>query len=198
MASAAYSPNMTVTEEAGLIRQIIAGNRDLFSDLITPHLTPLLRIVQATVGTHQDVEDIVQQATLKALAHLEQFRFQASFRTWLIRIGLNEARQWRRKYASSRFVTLDYMTLSQFPIADERSSPLLECQRSEAAVRLRAALVRLPEKYRVVILLMDLEHRSLVEVAEQLRLTVPAVKTRHMRARKKMAKLLRPLTQSCR
>src|SRR6266404_3557074 len=101
--------------------------------MMTPHLTPLLRIVQATVGTHQDVEDIVQQATLKALAHLEQFRFQASFRTWLIRIGLNEARQWRRKYASSRFVALDYVTLSQFPIADERSSPLLECQRNEAA-----------------------------------------------------------------
>jgi len=79
-------------------------------DLIAPHLKPLLRIVQTTIGSHPDVEDIVQQTALKAITHLGQFRFEASFRTWLIRIGLNEARQWRRKCASSRFLALDLPT----------------------------------------------------------------------------------------
>jgi RNA polymerase sigma factor (sigma-70 family) len=196
MASAAYTPNMTGTEEVGLIRKILGGRRDLFGDLIAPHLTPLLRMVQARMGGHPDVEDIVQQTALKAFTHLEQFRFEASFRTWLIRIGLNEARDWRRKCASSRFLALDLPTLTQFPAAEESHSPLVECQRSEAIVRLRAALARLPEKYRIVIHLRDVEDLNLSEVAQRLGLTISAVKTRHLRARKKLAKLLGRLSQS--
>jgi hypothetical protein len=61
--------------------------------------------------------------------------------------GLNEARQWQRKYAASRFVAVDLPTLTQLRAADESSSPLVECQRSEAIVRLRATIVRLPERY---------------------------------------------------
>jgi DNA-directed RNA polymerase specialized sigma24 family protein len=134
MASAACTPNMTGLEEAGLIRKI-SGRQELFADLIAPHLRPLLHIVRATMGSHQDV-------ALKAFTHLDQFRFEASFRTWLTRIGLNQ------------------------------------------------------EKYRVVILLRDLYGFSLAEVVERLGLTIPAVKTRQMRARRKMAKFLRPSSQS--
>jgi RNA polymerase sigma-70 factor (ECF subfamily) len=187
---------MNGRDEGTLIRKILGGRRDLFADLITPHLGPLLRIVQATLGSHQDVEDIVQQTTLKALTHLQQFRFESSFRTWLIRIGLNETRQWQRKGASSRFLSLDPPTFTQLPAADESDSPLAECQKSEASTRLRAAIALLPEKYRIVILLRDLEDLSLAETAQRLRLTVPAVKTRHMRARRKMARVLRPLRPS--
>ena len=196
MASAAYTPKMTGTEEAGLIRRILGGRRDLFADLIGPHLTPLLRIVRSRIGGHPDVEDIVQQTALKALTHLEQFRFEANFRTWLVEIGLNEARQWRRKCASSRFLALDLPTLTQLPVADERHSPLVECQRNEATVRLRAALDRLPEKYRIVMHLRYLEYLSLSEVARRLGMTISAVKTRQVRAQQKMAKLLVEASQS--
>jgi RNA polymerase sigma-70 factor (ECF subfamily) len=193
-ASAVYTPNMTGIEEVGLIRKILGGRRDLFADLIAPHLTPLLRVVQATIGRHPDVDDIVQQTALKAFTHLEQFRFEASFRTWLIRIGLNEARQWRRKCVSSRFLAVDLPAFTQIP-ADQSLSPLVECQKSEAIVRLRAALESLPEKYRIVVLLRDLEDLTFSEVARRLGMTIPAVKTRHLRARQKMAKFLGRLNQ---
>jgi RNA polymerase sigma-70 factor, ECF subfamily len=183
-------------EEVELIRKILGGRRELFEDLIAPHLTPLLRTVRATIGSRADVEDIIQQTTLKAFTHLEQFRFEASFRTWLIRIGLNEARQWQRKWASSRFLALDLSTLTQLPFADEGHSPLVEYQRSEAIVRLRAALASLPERYRLIIHLRYFEDLSLSEVARRLGLTIPAVKTRHLRARRKMATLLREPSQS--
>jgi RNA polymerase sigma-70 factor (ECF subfamily) len=196
MTSPAHRPNITITEEGVLIRKILRGRRDLFGDLIAPHLTPLLRFVTARIGDRADVEDIVQQTALKAFTHLDQFRFEARFSTWLIRIGLNEARLWQRKCASSRLSTLDFPTLTQLPVADQRHSPLVECQRSEASVRLRTALAWLPEKYRIVVLLRDLEDLSISEVAQRLGLTIPAVKTRHMRARQKMAKFLRPLRQS--
>jgi RNA polymerase sigma-70 factor (ECF subfamily) len=196
MASAAYTPNMTGTEEVGLIRKILGGRRELFGDLIAPHLTPLLRMVQSTMGGHPDVDDIVQQTALKAFTHLEQFRCEASFRTWLIRIGLNEARDWRRKCASSRVSTIDLPTLTQFPVTDESHSPLVECQRSQSIVRLRAALARLPEKYRIVIHLRDFEDLNVAEVAQRLGLSIPAVKTRHLRARQKLAKVLGRLSRS--
>jgi RNA polymerase sigma-70 factor, ECF subfamily len=196
MTSPAYRPNMTITEEGALIRKILHGRRDLFGDLIAPHLTTLLRFLTATIGDRADVEDIVQQTALKAFTHLDQFRFEARFSTWLIRIGLNEARTWKRKCASSRLLALDLPALTQLPVADQGHSPLVDYQRSEASARLRAALARLPEKYRIVILLRDLEDLSISEVAQRLVLTIPAVKTRHMRARQKMAKFLRPLSQS--
>jgi RNA polymerase sigma-70 factor (ECF subfamily) len=183
-------------EEAELIHKILSGRRDLFGDLIAPHLTPLLRAIKAMIGGYVDIEDIVQQTTLKAFTHLEQFRFEASFRTWLIRIGLNEARAWRRKCASSRILALDPATLTQLPIADESLSPWAQCERREDNVRLRTALARLPEKYRIVILLRDLYGFTLSEVAGRLGLTIPAVKTRQMRARRKMGTFLRPLSQS--
>ena len=183
-------------EEAELIRKILGGRRDLFEDLIAPHLKPLLRALKATIGGYVELEDIVQQTALKAFTHLEQFRFEANFRTWLIRIGLNEARAWRRKCASSRILALDPASLTQLPVSDERLSPWVEYERRETSVRLRTALASLPEKYRTVILLRDLYGFTLSEVAGQLGLTIPAVKTRQMRARQKMGRFLRPLGQS--
>ena len=196
MASTVYRLNMVGSEEAALIRKILAGRHDLFDDLIAPHLTPLLRALRATISSHPDIEDIIQQTVLKAFTHLEQFRFQASFRTWLIRIGLNEAHQWRRKCASSRTVALDPTILTQLPDADENHSPFVECQRSEVIVRLRTALAWLPEQYRIIILLRDLEELSITEVARRLRLTLPAAKTRHWRARRKMAEFFRQANSS--
>ena len=145
MTPRATTGNETGTYEAALIRKIVGGQRDLFGELIAPHLTPLLRIVRATLGGDSEVEDIVQQAAFKAFSKLAQFRFEAGFRTWLIQIGLNEARQWRRKCASSRIVGLAPLPLSELPIADKNRSPMSEYQRGEAAAQLRAALIRLPE-----------------------------------------------------
>jgi RNA polymerase sigma factor (sigma-70 family) len=190
MAFPAYTPKISGTEEADLICKILGGRRDLFADLIAPHLTPLIRIIQGTIGRRPDVDDVVQQTALKAFTHLEQFRSEASFRTWLIRIGINEARDWRRKCASSRLLALDLLALTQLPAVDASPSPLAECQRRESSVRLRAALALLPEKYRIVVHLRDFEDLNFAEVARRLGLTLPAVKTRHLRARQKMAKFL--------
>ena len=186
----------TGAEEVGLIRKILGGHHDLFDDLIEPHLKTLVRIVTATIGNHPEVEDIIQQAALKAFVHLGQFRFEASFRTWLIGIGLNEARAWRRKCASSRLLALDPIALIHLQVADESNSPWVEFQRTEASIRLRAALALLPEKYRIVMLLRDLYGFTLSEVAQRLGLTISTVKTRQRRARQKMAMFLRPLRLS--
>jgi RNA polymerase sigma factor (sigma-70 family) len=186
----------TSAHESALIRKIVGGRRDLFGDLIAPHLAALSRIIRATIGGHPEVEDIVQQTALKALTHLAQFRFEAAFRTWLIRIGVNEARQWRRRYASSPFVDLTPRAFSELRIADHGPSPLIECQRKQTGTHLAAALARLPEKYRNVIVLRDFEDLSISEVAARLGLTISAVKARHGRARQKIAGILGELNES--
>ena len=192
MASAILTANRAGVDEAELIYEILGGRRELFGDLIAPHLAPLLHTVRATGSGPSDVPDIVQQAVLKAFTHLKQFRFEASFRTWLLRIGMNEARQWRRKSASSRLTELADPALPELAAADRKHSPLAEFLRNEQTNQVRAAVARLPEKYRMVVLLRDLEDLSIYEVAGRLGLTIPAVKTRHLRAREKLAKFLRP------
>ena len=190
MTSATRTGDGAGTDEAALIRKIVGGQRHLFGELITPYLTTLSRIVRATVGGYPEVDDIVQQTALKAFTHLAQFRFEAGFRTWLIQIGVNEARQWRRKYARSRFVEFTPLSPSELLVADQSHSPFIERYRSETGAHLGAALRRLPEKYRSVILLRDVEDLSIAEVAVKLSLTIPAVKSRHRRAREKIARYL--------
>jgi RNA polymerase sigma factor (sigma-70 family) len=180
----------TGMDETTLIRKIVGGRRDLFGDLIAPHITPLSRIVRATIGGRPEVEDIVQQTALKAFTHLTQFRFEAGFRTWLIQIALNEARQWLRKYGPSRFSELTSSKLSNGSTPDQEHSPLIEYQKSETGAEICAAVAHLPEKYRIVILLRDFESLSISEVAVRLGLTIPAVKTRHRRARQKLMAFL--------
>ena len=177
-------------KEASLIRQILGGRRDLFGDLIEPHVGALWRIVQARMRNDPDTDDIVQQAVFKAFTHLEQFRFEAGFRTWLIRIALNEVTQHWRKTLPSRWVALDGSAIAQTQVSDPKDSPFNVCARSQTARLLRIALASLPEKYRIVVRMRDLEERSISEVAERLCLTVAAVKTRHHRGRLRMAKVL--------
>jgi RNA polymerase sigma-70 factor (ECF subfamily) len=138
-----------------------------------------------------DIDDIVQQAVFKAFTqHLEQFRFEAGFRTWLIRIALNEVNENWRKRHTSRSVALDGSAIAQTQVSDPKDSPFNVCARSQTARLLRIALASLPNKYRIVVRMRDLEERSISEVAERLCLTVAAVKTRHHRGRLRLAKFL--------
>src|SRR5260370_7623374 len=127
--------NGTGVDEAVLIRKIVGGQKDLFGDLIAPQLTSLSCVVRATIGGHPEVEDIVQQTAYKAFIHLAQFRFEARFKPWLIRIGLNEARQGRRKQASLRLIEFTPLAFSELSIADLRPSPFIEYQSTDTLSR---------------------------------------------------------------
>ena len=179
--------------EAELIREILAGRRDLFDDLIEPHWNAVWRAVQARMGNHPDIDDVVQQAVFKAFTRLEQFRFEGAFRTWLIRIALNEVIQNWRKRVASRSVMMEPFTLAAVSVADPKDSPFNLCARRQTARLLQTALATLPEPYRLVVRMRDFEERSVSEVANALRMTASAVKTRHHRARRRIAKILSEL-----
>lgn len=175
-------------EEALLIRQILAGRRDLFGDLVEPYRGRVLQLIRARLRSNSDCEDILQQALLKALIHLKQFRFEASFCTWLSQIALNEVWQWHRGSRLSLCLALD--TAGVLKWADQRASPLEQCEFHEAACLLHSAVARLPEKYQVVVRLRDFHDLTVAEVAHLLNINGQTVKTRHRRARLLMARYL--------
>jgi RNA polymerase sigma-70 factor, ECF subfamily len=187
-------PAPPMAQEQHLIQEILQGRRERFGDLIQPHLRPLSRMIQGAIGARAEVEDIIQQAAMKAFVGLRRFRGDASFRTWLVRIGLNEARQWRRRGDDARFLPLD-MSRSHLMPADESFSPSGEFQRNEIAARLRSAAARLPEKYRAIVE-MDLLEIGSAESARRLGVNIATVKTRRLRARKRMARILKSRPQA--
>ena len=189
----AFNELLSRQNDARLIGQVLDGRTELFADLLHPHLPGLFRLVRARMRDDPDAEDLIQQTVLKALTKLEQFRDEASFRTWLTKIAVNEVRQWQRKRVTSRLVSIDQAPLIYVSVVDPAASPFQECERRETVRSLQTALAKLPAPYRRMIHLRDVQQLSIAETAGLLHASIPTVKTRHRRARLQMAHLLGPL-----
>jgi RNA polymerase sigma-70 factor (ECF subfamily) len=136
----------------------------------------------------EDAEDVVQESFLKAFLHLDQFREDSKFSTWLIRITLNQSLMQLRKQRPTREVPIDRDFLSEpdsFPIdvADWAPNPEELYRVAELREILRKTLQELGQGLRVVFVLRDIEGLSLAQTAEALDLSLTAVKARSFRAR---------------
>lgn len=165
-----------------LIESVLEGRTDAFVDLVGPHLGPLTRFARMRLRNDPEAEDVVQQAVLQAFHNLGQFRREASFKTWLSRIASNEVIHLRRGRAIAAVKSLPGNVADR--LADPAAPADMQLQRRQETARLRRALTRLPEKYRMIIELRDLHELSVAATAQSLSLTVANVKTRHHRARK--------------
>jgi RNA polymerase sigma-70 factor (ECF subfamily) len=156
-----------------------------FGNCIAQHLPYLNRMVRSLTRGDPMTDDIVQQTMLKALAHADQFRFHSTMKTWLTSIAMNEVRQVYRCKWRTRSVPLMTENLeSDRSACVECPNPGYEAREREALIR--QAVSRLPESYRCVVELCDLQFLSLQEAAARLRLALPTVKTRRQRARQKL------------
>ncbi len=165
-----------------LINSVLEGRTDAFADLVKPHLGSLTRLARMRLRNDSEAEDVVQQAVLQAFHNLGQFRREASFKTWLSRITSNEVIHLRRGKAIAQVKPLAGDVADK--LADPSAPADMQLQRRQETARLRRALTRLPEKYRLIIELRDLRELSVAATAQSLSLTVANVKTRHHRARK--------------
>ena len=177
--------------EKWLINRTLQGWNDAFAELLQPCLKPLNRFARMRLHSESEAEDVVQQSVLRALSHLGQFRGEASFKTWLNAIAINEVLRSLRGRAVACVQPLHKSPAAH--LADPSSSPHVQCEQKEKAERLHKALIRLPEKYRLVIQLRDLGELSIAETARSLSLTSSAVRTRHHRARKLLIRSLSTL-----
>jgi RNA polymerase sigma-70 factor (ECF subfamily) len=176
----------TTLSDAEVVERVLAGERALFEILMRRHNQQMYRAARAVVNDEAEVEDIMQQAYFNAFTHLHQFEDRARFSTWMTRIVLNEAFARRKKRLHT-----DALTERHFGEDDgtmmEATTPQPDPERQAYAQELRRlledAVHSLPETYRTVFMLRDIEGLSTSETGEGLGLGEEAVKTRLHRAR---------------
>ena len=168
-------------EDGALIERALAGQAECFAALMDRHAAAVKIRIRSMARNPAETDDVLQEVLLKVWRSLSTFRREASFRTWMTRVAVNEVLQSYRR--SQRHPTCQPLgDLDAFASPDE--SPDHSAARVEEKLALRTALVKLPAKYRHVLILRDLEERSERETAQSLRSSVPAVKTRLFRARR--------------
>jgi RNA polymerase sigma-70 factor (ECF subfamily) len=180
----------TALPDEEIVKRVRAGDSAAFELLMRRHNQRVYRVVRAVVKDEADVEDVMQQAYINAFTHLHQFESRSQFSTWLTRIALHEAFGRRRKTQRADPTTAqnrsgidndpgEFMDTLTSPEADpERQAYAQELQRA-----LEAAVDTLPDIYRTVFMLRDIEGLSTTETGQGLGLGDEAVKTRLHRAR---------------
>jgi RNA polymerase sigma-70 factor (ECF subfamily) len=180
-----------------MIASILAGNSQVFHELIRPYERSVYVMALSLLQNDADAEDVAQEAFLKAFRNLAGFRAEAKFSTWLISITLNEARSRLRRKNAVKMESLDEPQEEQGHVSpallrDWREIPSEAVERQEVRGLLQQAITALPPIYREIFLLRDVEELSVDESATALGISVSAVKVRLHRARLMLQKKLAP------
>lgn len=189
-----------VEAEARLLAGVRSGDEDACAALVRLHGGRMLATARRLLGNDADAADAVQEAFLAAFRALDDFHGQSSLATWLHRIALNAALGRLRRRARQRTVSFDDLLPSfiadghhALPIAPWGEQAEAVLARQETRAQVRACINRLPEPYRTIVLLRDIEELDTEETARQLGISPGAVKTRLHRARQALRTLLEPL-----
>lgn len=173
-------------DDTSVVRRVIAGEKELFEILMRRHNQTLYRVIRGYLRDDDEVRDAMQNAYLKAFDKLYQFHGNAAFSTWLIRIGINEAllRLKDIKRGKVIYMTADDVgaeTLNRIP--DKQINAERAMIRQETQQLLERAIDNLPEKYRVIYMMKEVEGMSNQDIAGCLGLTESNVKVRGYRAK---------------
>jgi len=180
---------MAKLDDKALVQMALAGHGEYFAELVQRHTNTVARRALSIVRSESDAEDVVQEVFLKAWRALPTFRADASIRTWLTAIATNEALQFYRRQRRH-----NWEPLGEFDTMVCHSEPADKAViRGEQERAIRGAILKLPLKYREIVILRDLEELSTNATAERLKSTVPAVKTRLLRGRLRLAAALRDM-----
>ena len=184
--------------EGRLIGRVIEGEHEAFAELIRPYERAVYLSALSILKNETDAEDVAQEAVLKAFRGIARFRRESKFSTWLIQITINEAKMKLRKDRRHLYESVDEAQQNDAgdyiprDFADWREIPSAALEQSELRKALRDALDALPEKYRSILILRDVQQLSIRETAKVLGISEANVKTRLSRARLQMRDSLAP------
>jgi RNA polymerase sigma-70 factor (ECF subfamily) len=177
-------------EDAGLVKAITSGDKSLFQNLVKKYERKLYNFGLKMCGETRDAEDMVQDTFLSAYRYLSDFRYEASFKNWLYRIASSACIKKKRK---SKFSPQKELSLEDFIPEDKEnapdeipqwaSGPLEKILNEELSENIQSSILSLPEKYRIVLVLRDVEGFSTDETAQILNIKPASVKVRLHRAR---------------
>ena len=180
--------SQTGLDESTLVSQAREGDKSAFGELVRRYEGKIFRLAQHVTQNREDAEDVLQETFMKAYEHLDQFKGDSKFYTWIVRIAVNQALMKLRRRKTDKTVSIDETidtgedtVVREIAAWDE--NPEQQFSRDELGSILDTAVRSLEPLYRSVFVLRDIEELSTEETAEALGLSVPAVKSRLLRAR---------------
>jgi len=182
-------------DEPLLVAAAKRGDLSAFNELVGRYERKIFRLTMNITRNHEDAEDAMQEAFLKAYAHLKDFEGNSRFYTWLVRIAANEALMKLRKRRPNQFsldepIAGENEELMPREIEDWGPSPEQRYAQSEMKEILNGVIDELEPAFRTVFVLRDVENLSTEETAKIVGISVPAVKSRLLRARLKLREKL--------
>ncbi len=184
-------------EDADLIEQTRTGNVDAFDALVLRHQQRIYRTLIAITRSPDDAEDGLQNVFLSAFQHIGDFQGHSKFVTWLTRIAINEGSGRLRIRKESESLdeggSEDDLPFRPRDVSAWGANPEDLYSRTELRHKVEAAILTLPAKYRIPVMLRDLEQLTTEETAEVLKVSVPALKSRLLRGRLMLREALAPM-----
>lgn len=196
VAGAPPRPNVAapIDDELQLVTAARAGDVSAFEALVNRYERKIFRLGMNITGSREDAEDVMQEAFLKAYQHLPEFEGNSRFYTWLVRIAVNQALMKLRKRRPNQVSLDEEIETGEDSffrdVEDWGPSPAERYEQTQLHDILNEAISELDPSFRIVFQLRDIEEMSTEETAEVLHLSVPAVKSRLLRARLKLRQKL--------
>jgi RNA polymerase sigma-70 factor (ECF subfamily) len=193
------------TEDIALVADLKAGSEEAFAVLIAQYHQPLYSLIARSLNDPADASDITQEVFIKVFRSIRGFHGEASLRTWLYRIALHEASNQRRWWSrhKKQEITIDssfesdpdaensHLSLAA-TLADRADSPFDHAAQAEVRERVEDALRQIPESFRTVVILREIEGFAYEEIAEILNVNLGTVKSRLTRGRAALRTILNP------
>ncbi len=181
-----------------LVERVQQGDKRAFELLVAKYHRKIIRLISRLVRDHAEVEDVAQDAFIKAYRALPQFRGESAFYTWLYRIAVNTAKnhlatQGRRPEALSDIDAEEAETFADGEQLRDINTPESMLHTRQVAETVNRAMDALPEELRTAITLREIEGLSYEEIAEAMGCPIGTVRSRIFRAREAIAEKLRPL-----
>lgn len=198
--------------EAALVAELKAGSERAFAELIAEYSQPLYSLIVRSLKDPADASDITQEVFIKVFRTIGSFRGDSTLRTWLYRIALHEASNQRRWWSRHKGpeVGMEAPCCSRCDadaeseaqslgamLADGGISPFDHAAQQEVRARVEAALRQVPEAFRTVVVLREIEGFTYEEIADILQVNLGTVKSRLTRGRSALRHLLAPEAESC-
>jgi RNA polymerase sigma-70 factor, ECF subfamily len=187
------------SEEAVLVAELQAGSDEAYDYLLSAYRNPVYRLVAHILGNEYDAADVLQNVFVKVVRGIAQFHGQSSLKTWMYRIAVREAlnyrRGWFRRHVHEAFSLDEDSTEPMVALAERAglSDPYETLEQAERKQLVKAALDALPVLYRTVLILREIEELSYEEIAQVLGIADGTVKSRLMRGRELLRRKLSPV-----
>jgi RNA polymerase sigma-70 factor, ECF subfamily len=187
---------LSLDSDAETVQKVKGGDHDAFEDLINRHNRRVYRTLLGILGSAEEARDAMQDTFLKAFQHLDGFQGRSSFSTWLVSIANNTGLQMLRDRKPLQSLDDDRAEGDEdFRPRQVRAwteDPEQLHSRAETRALVEESVMKLPAKYRVVVMPRDIEQLSIDEAAAALGLGIPALKSRHLRGRLMLREALTP------